>query len=531
MADFLGNGSIGSLQNHPSYRWFVLANIMMGTFMAVLDSTIVNVGLTKMMSAFGTSVDKIEWVLTAYLLVFAVVLPSSGWIADHWGHKRSYFLGLFLFTVGSLFCSLSSNENMLILFRIIQGAGAGFIMPVGLSIITHEFPPEKRGMALGFWGIASSSSVSLGPLLGGYLIDNFSWHSIFDINVPIGIFAMIVTLIIQREYKTENARSFDFIGFFSMTSFLVFLLLALSDGNASWNTGGWTSNFIITCFGIAFVSFVIFLTTELTVKHPIVDLSILKYRNFGLANIMLFIFGLVFFGNSFLLPLYLQNSLGYTALATGFMFLPIGIIMGFMSPVAGWMTDKFNPKIPIFIGIILTFFSMFLYKDLSLDSEYWPLMFPLIIRGFGLGFMFIPLSTIAINDIPREKMAQATGLFNTIRQVGGSFGVAILGTLLTRRILFHSAMFSQAADQSSTTFQQTIYGLRNFIQQTTGGSGTELMAKAKGLIIQNISAQAFVQGIDDDFLVGSLMTLIILVPLVFLKYHKKKNGQKIEITE
>ena len=158
-------------------------------------------------------------------------------------------------------------------------------------------------------------------------------------------------------------------------------------------------------------------------------------------------------------------------------------------------------------------------------------MVPLIIRGFGLGFMFIPLSTIAINDIPREKMAQATGLFNTIRQVGGSFGVAILGTLLTRRIIFHSAMFSQAADQSSTAFQHTLYGLRSFVQQTTGGSGAELFAKAKGLIIQNISSQAFVRGIDDDFLAGAMITVLIIIPLVFLKYHKKKNGQKIEISE
>ncbi len=528
---FRNNPGSTRLQDHPSYRWFVLANIMLGTFMAVLDATIVNVGLTKMMSAFGTSVDKIEWVLTAYLLVFAVVLPSSGWIADHWGHKKAYLLGLFLFTSGSLFCSLSSNENMLIMFRIIQGAGAGFIMPVGMSIITHEFPPEKRGMALGFWGIASSSSVSLGPLLGGYLIDTFSWHAIFDVNVPIGIFAMIATFIILREYKTESARSFDLLGFVSMTTFLVFLLLALSDGNASWNTGGWTSGFILTCFGIAFVSFVVFLSNELTVKHPIVDLRILKNRNFGLANIMLFIFGLAFFGNSFLLPLYLQNSLGYTALQTGIMFLPVGIIMMFMSPVAGWMTDKLNPKIPIFIGIVLTFLSMYLYKDLSLNTENWTLMVPLIIRGFGLGFMFIPLSTIAINDIPREKMAQATGLFNTIRQVGGSFGVAILGTLLTRRVIFHSAMFSQATDPTSTAFQHTVYGLRSFVQQSTGGSGTELMVKAKGLILQNISAQAFVRGLDDDFLIGALITLLILIPLVFLKYHKKKNGQKIENTE
>ncbi len=522
---------IATLHEHPSYRWFVLSVVMVGTFMAVLDATIVNVGLTKMMAAFGVSVDKIEWVLTAYLLIFAVVLPSSGWIADHFGYKKTYFLGLLLFTVGSLLCSLSSNENMLIAFRVLQGAGAGFIMPVGMAIVTREFPPEKRGMALGFWGIAAASSISLGPMFGGYLIDAYSWHAIFDINVPIGIVAMIATLIILREYKTEKSRAFDLLGFLTMTIFLVALLLALSDGNAAWNTGGWTSNFILSCFFISFVSFVIFIATEFTVKHPIIDLRILKNRNFGMANLMLFIFGLAFFGNSFLLPLFLQNSLGYTALQAGLVFFPVGIIQAAISPVAGWMSDRLNPKIPIFIGIVLTFLSMYLYKDLSLFSEYNAIIIPLIIRGFGLGFMFIPLSTIAINDISKEKMAQATGLFNTIRQVGGSFGVAILGTFLTRRVIFHQAMYSQAVDQNSETFKHVIYGLTHFAQHSVGGTAGNALLRAKALISMNISGQAFVQGITDDFFAGAILTLFIFVPLFFLKYHKKQKSEKVHSME
>ena len=522
---------LSSLDQHPSYKWFVLANVMIGTFMAVLDITIVNVGLTKMMAAFGVSVDKIEWVLTAYLLIFAVVLPSSGWIADHLGYKKTYFLGLLLFTSGSLLCSLSADENMLIIFRVLQGAGAGFIMPVGMAIVTREFPPKQRGMALGFWGIAAASSVSLGPMLGGYLIDTFSWHAIFDVNVPVGIVAMFATLIIQREYKTEHTRSFDLVGFISMTLFLVFLLLALSDGNAAWNTGGWTSDFILSCFAISFAAFVIFIAAELTVKHPIVDLRILKNRNFGLANIMLFIFGLSFFGNSFLLPLYLQNSLGYTALQAGFVFFPVGIIQAIMSPVAGKMSDKLNPKIPIFIGIVLTFLSMYLYKDLSIYSEYNEIIIPLVIRGFGLGFMFIPLSTIAINDIPKAKIAQATGLFNTIRQVGGSFGVAILGSFLTRRVIYHTEMFGEAINQNSAVFKQSMAKLNYFVQHTTGSTGAEMIARSKALIAQNIANQAFVQGIADDFLVGSIITLLIIIPLLFLRYHKEKKGESVEMME
>ncbi len=525
------NIDLSNIHEHPSYRWIVLANVMIGTFMAVLDISIVNVGLPKMMAAFGTSVDKIEWVLTAYLLVFAVVLPSSGWIADHLGYKKTYNLGLLLFTVGSLLCSLSTNENLLIAFRVVQGAGAGFIMPVGMAIITREFPPEKRGTALGFWGVAAAASISLGPMLGGYLIDSFSWHAIFDINVPVGIVAIAATLIIQREYKTETTRSFDLIGFISMTLFLVFLLLALSDGNAAWNTNGWTSHFILTCFAISFVSGVIFIATELSVKHPILDLRILKNRNFGMANIMLFIFGLAFFGNAFLLPIYLQNSLGYTALQAGLVFFPVGIIQAIMSPVAGWMTDKLNPKIPIFIGIVLTFLSMYLYKNLSITTEYSQIMLPLVIRGFGLGFMFIPLSAIAINDISKEKMAQATGLFNTIRQVGGSFGVAILGTLLTQRVIFHTAMYSDTVNPSSAIFHHLTYGLERFVQQSIGGSGSAVALRAKALIAQNLAGQAFIQGIADDFLAGAMLTILILIPLFFLKYHKKTQGAKVEVME
>lgn len=537
MKKLLSNGFNGrpvklpSLSDHPSYKWLVLANVMLGTFMAVLDATIVNVGLTKMTAAFGTSVDKIEWVLTAYLLVFAVMLPSSGWIADHFGYKRTYFLGMLLFTFGSLLCSLSWDENVLIFFRVIQGAGAGFIMPVGMAITTREFPPEQRGTALGFWGIASAASVSLGPMLGGYLIDNFSWHSIFDINVPVGIVALVATLIIQREYKTENIRKFDLLGFISMTVFLTTLLLALADGNAAWNTGGWTSNFIIGCFVISAVSFVIFIATEFTVEHPIVDLRLLKDRNFGISNLMMFIFGMGLFGSTFLLPLYLQETLNYTALQAGLVFFPIGMIQAIISPIAGQLTDKSNPRIPVFIGIIFTALSFFYYSFFSLTTQHSQIMMPLYFRGLGLGMIFIPLSAIALLDMPKEKMAQASGLFNTIRQIGGSFGVAIFGTVLTQRISYHAGIFSQATSPNSPEYQNVIMNLQHFIQDTVGGAGKEVMQKANAMIVQNLTTQAFIQGINDDFLLSAIITASLIIPLIFLKIKKNKKRQKIEIME
>ncbi|MDR3611854.1 MAG: DHA2 family efflux MFS transporter permease subunit [Ignavibacteriaceae bacterium] len=535
MADNIRDRFIGNIPSmhheHPSYKWWVLANIMVGTFMAVLDATIVNVGLNKMMTAFGTNVDKIEWVLTAYLLVFAVMLPTSGWVADHFGYKRTYFFALFLFTVGSFLCSLSWSEDALIGFRLVQGAGAGFLMPVGMAIITREFPPEKRGIALGFWGIAAAASVSLGPMVGGYLIDNYNWQAIFDVNVPVGIFGMIATYFIQREYKTEHTRSFDFLGFISMSVFLTFLLLALSNGNAAWNTGGWTSDFILTCFGLSVVGLVIFLATDLSIEHPLIELSLLKDFNFSITNGILFIFGMGLFGSTFLLPLFLQSSLDYTVLQSGLVFFPVGIIQAFMSPLSGFLSDKINPKIPAFIGIILLAFCLFLNSYLSLWSEHSQIMIPLYIRGFAMGMIFTPLSTIALRNIPRKKMAQASGLFNVIRQIGGSFGVAIFGALLTRRIIFHNALNGESVDQYSAQYKSIQYGMQNFAMRATGGNAAEVTAKAKMLIGQHIVSQSYVQAINDDFFIAGAITLLCIIPVLLLKVKKKMNGEKIVAME
>src|SRR5512140_864056 len=516
---------------HASYRWWVLANVMIGTFMAVLDATIVNVGLPKIMAAFGVDVDKVEWIMTAYLLVFAVMLPTSGWVADHWGYKRTYIASLFVFTLGSFLCGLAWDENALIAFRIIQGVGAGFLMPVGMAIVTREFPPEKRGIALGFWGISAAASVSLGPLIGGWLIDNLDWQAIFDVNVPVGIVAMIATMVIQREYKIDKVRSFDLVGFVSMSVFLTFLLLALSSGNSSWNTGGWTSAYILTCFAISAVALVAFLITEFTVEHPLIELALFKDFNFAIANFVLFVFGLGMFGSTFLLPLYLQNSLGYTAFQAGSVFLPVGILQGIMSPIAGILSDRVNPQVPAVIGIVLLALSLYLNSFLSLFSERDQIMISLYIRGFALGLLFTPLSTVALSSIARHKMAQASGLFNVIRQIGGSFGVAIVGTMLTRRIIFHSAAYGQAIDQYSPTFQHMAYGLQRFAQQAVGGNIGEATARAKALLGAHIAQQSFVQAVNDDFLLAAGITIIGVIPILFLRTARRKKAEHVAAME
>ena len=511
--------------NTDYYRWLVMAAVMIATFMAVLDATIVNVALSKLMSTFGVSVDRVEWVLTAYLLIFAVMLPTSGWLADHYGYKRLFVLSLFLFTAGSFLCSLSWSLSVLIFFRLIQGAGAGILMPVGMAIITREFPPEKRGVALGFWSISASASVSLGPTLGGYLIDRFSWHTIFDINVPVGIVAIIATIIIVREHKSEDLRRFDLLGFISLTAFLTALLLALANGNSAWNTGGWTSNYILTCFAIALVGLVIFLITEVSVEHPLIEIDLFKNLDFTLSNIAMFLFGVGMFGSTFLLPIYLQNSLGYTPLQAGLVFLPVGILQGISAPFAGYFADRYSAKAPAILGLFLMAITFFQYSTLSYLTERHGIMLPLYIRGFAMGLIFSPVTTMAIIEIPNRKIAQASGLINVIRQVGGSFGVAAFGTLLTRRTIFHATTYGEQLNSGSDAFKATMLRLQHYAIDASGGTTGQALSKAKALLYSFVQKQAFIQGIDDVFYVAGIIILLSIIPVVFIRVHKRNNHE------
>ncbi len=510
-------------ERSPSYRWWLLGNVMIGTFMAVLDATIVNVGLPKIMASFGVSIDKIEWVLTAYMLAMAVMLPTSGWLADRFGYKRIYFAGLFFFTSGSFLCGISTSENMLIASRVLQGLGAGCLMPVGMAIITREFPPGQRGIALGFWSIASAASVSFGPLIGGYLVDKFDWPLIFDVNVPVGFAGMLATAIIQKEYRNTRIRSFDAVGFISASIFLPFLLYALSQGNASTNSAGWAAPYVLICFGIAAMGFIVFVVNELIVPEPLIDLKLLKESNFAISNIVIFIFGIGMFGSTFLLPLYLQNGLDYTALQAGAVFLPVGIIQGISAPISGTLSDRINPKIPIILGGLLLALSFYMNSLFTIETEHHFIMLTLYIRGLAMGMMFSPLNATALLMVPREKMAQASGLINVIRQVGGSFGVAMLTTILTSRITFHSQIYGESIDPTSPVYQSIVHHANHHLIHNVGSSPAMAGRQSMYLLFSNLSKQSFISGISDNFLLSALITVISMMPVFFLKVKKKRS--------
>ena len=512
---------------HRRYKWLVLGNIMLGTFMAVLDGTVVNTGLPKIMASFGVGLDKVQWIITGYMLAMAVMLPTSGWLADRFGYKRMYFLGLFDFTFGSFLCSISPNENILIVSRIVQGFGAGTLQPLGMAIITREFPVRQRGLALGFWGIAAAASISFGPTLGGFIIDNFSWPLIFGINLPVGIIAMLFTVVIQSEYKHPTRRKFDLVGFISITIFLPLTLYALSETTAATNSSGWHAPYILLCAAIALVALAVFITAELVAEDPIIDLRLISNHNFGLALIILIFFSIGMFGSTFLFPVYLQNSMGYTALEAGSVFIPVGIIQGFMAPISGRISDKINPKIPIIIGILLMAFSFYLNSKLSYLSEMKSIMISLYIRGFGMGLTFTALNTVALLEIPREKMAQASGISNSIRQLGGSLGVALLATMLTTRTIYHNQQYGISLNTRSQTYNETSAGIRFHLQHNAGMSPAGAASFAPSAIMSNISKQAYIEGINDDFLLAGIITLLGGIPIIFMHTRKSKADKNI----
>lgn len=494
--------------------------------MVILDASIVNVALPKIMAAFGIPIDTAEWVLNGYLIAFSVMLPASAWFADRFGYKKIYIVSLFIFTMGSFLCAIAWNESVLIFFRVVQGMGGGFLMPVGMAIVLREFPAKQRGTALGFWSVAAAGSVSLGPLVGGYLVDRFEWSSIFYVNVPVGILGIIATWVILRSYQTQKARRFDIVGFISMTAFMVSLLLALADGNADWNTGGWTSTFILTNFAISFVGLVVFLITEFNVKHPLIELRLFKSFNYTMSNIVRFIFGLSVFGSIFLLPLYLQTSLGYTPYQAGAIYLPMGIIQGIAGPISGILTDRINPKLIALAGIILLGWSWYLNGFLSLYSMHSQIMLPIYLRGLGMGLMFTPLTALGLKDIKTKDMGQASGLFNVVRQVGGSFGVAIIGAILTERTHFHTAIDGQAVSSHSPIYAHILNGIKTFATYRVAAPLTMELQRAKALIVSNVTRQAIVQATDDTFLFAFAVMMLCIIPILFLKRDKKELHAK-----
>ncbi|MBP7868462.1 MAG: DHA2 family efflux MFS transporter permease subunit [Firmicutes bacterium] len=492
---------------------------MIGTFMAVLDATIVNVALAKIMTTFGVDIEKVEWVATAYMLAFAVLLPTSSWIADRLGHKRTYVLALLIFTGGSALCGLAWDEDALIVSRVIQAIGAGCIMPVAMTIVAEIFPPQQRGQALGIWGIAGAASATMGPTIGGYLVDYIGWRSVFYVNLPVGIIGTALVLVVLREIPSRRAGRFDLVGFLAMTVGLSGLLLALAQGQSK----GWDSGYVRTCEGCAIIGLGVFVWWELRQREPLVDLSLFRSPGFSIINLIALIFGVGMFGSTFLLPIFLQNMLGYPALLAGLTLLPAGLVMGVVTPVAGRLSDRIGAKPLVMLGLAVMAFSMYLNSHINLQTSRETIYSWLVLRGIGMGLMFSPMTSLALGLVPRLRAGQASGLLNVIRQVGGSFGIAIFGTLLARRQLFHAVRYAEAITAQNLSALDLLHQMQGHFV-SLGDAGGLASQKALAVLGAVVHREAATTGFSDCFLVAAWICALGVIPALFLPRHLVGQG-------
>ncbi len=504
-------------QKSHQRKWSVLIVVILSSFMAILDNTIVNVALPKIMANFGTTVDQIEWVVTGFMIAFAISMPATSWLREVMGLKKVFMGSLVLFVLGSALCGAAWGKDSLIIFRILQAIGGGAMMPTGLTLVSETFPPQERGTAMGVWSIGMMVGPAVGPFLGGYLVDEVNWRSVFYINLPVGVIAILAAhLILSPSEPTRRDKSFDLIGFVSFSVFLAGLLIALTQGQRE----GWNSDYILSCFGISILGLIPFLITGIFKEDPIIDLRLFAIHNFLMANIINFLRAVAIFGSMFLLPLFLQSLMGYTAFRTGFILVPTAITIAIISPLSGIISDRIGPRIPLFLGMLLTGFSLYIYKDLSLNSDYWFFLWTQVIRGTGMGLINAPLMSTALNAIPRGKTSIASGLLTVNMQVGGAFGIALMGTILQRREFFHYFHFME---QINNTFSFPVNRVLSIMQEMilkAGYSPTEVIEKGQTLLTLWIQKQTTVRAFDDAFIVAGIIIAAGIIPTLWIR-----NGQ------
>ncbi|MBU6429888.1 MAG: DHA2 family efflux MFS transporter permease subunit, partial [Cyanobacteria bacterium REEB65] len=376
-------GSASAAKADDGYKWRAATVVILGMFIVILDSSIVNVALPHMMAAFGANLEQIEWVSTGYMLSSAVMMPTTGFLGDRFGRKKIYLACIALFTIVSMMCGAAWSTGSLILFRILQGVAGGAIQPIGQAILFEAFPPQERGLSMGLVGIGAMLAPVLGPTLGGYLVDALNWRWIFYVNLPVGIVATFLGMALLRESNMRQVK-FDAIGFSLMATFLTTCLLAVSDGNRY----GWDSPYILGLFVVAIVTFCLFLVVALWRAEPIVNLRLYKYSVYTAGTITGIVLGVGLFGGVFLLPVFLQNLMGFDAIQTGLIMAPAGLVAGVVMPISGALITRISPRIQLTIGMVLMAASMFLQAQMTPATGVFDIIWWSALRSVGMGMAF-----------------------------------------------------------------------------------------------------------------------------------------------
>ncbi|PYX80712.1 MAG: EmrB/QacA family drug resistance transporter [Acidobacteria bacterium] len=501
--------------------WLIAIAVMSSTFMEVLDTTVVNVSLPHIAGSLSATTDEATWTLTSYLVANAIILPMTGWLANNFGRKRLLMASVIGFTSASFFCGLAPSLAFLIIFRLIQGACGGGLQPLSQAVLLEAFPPHKRGQAMAFWALGIVVAPMLGPVAGGWITDNYSWRWVFYINVPIGIVSVILTqlFIFDPPYLRRKSLGIDFWGIGLLVVGMGSLQIMLDKGQEEdW----FSSHFILTLAMMALVGLGGLIVRELKTDHPIIDLTIFKYRSYAIGTFLMTGVGFVLYGSTVLLPLLMQVVLGYTATHAGVTNFPRGFASFLAMPFIGILTNKVDSRKLLAAGIFLSAMAMFFLSRLSLDVGFWNFWWPLMLQGAALGLIFVPLTTVTHDPVPKERLGNATSIFNVMRNIGASIGISMVETLEFRRMQTHLNYLGQNVTSTSPLVQQMVQGLKGrFVAQ--GADPVTAIDRAYAALWGLVERQAAMLSYNDVFQVLAIMFLVMF-PFILLMRRPKRGG-------
>ena len=497
--------------------WLIAGTVMLATFMEVLDTSIANVSLPHIAGSLSATVDESTWVLTSYLISNAIILPLTGWLSMLFGRKRLYITCVLLFTLSSLMCGVAPNLFLLILFRVIQGAGGGGLQPISQAILVESFKKKQQGMAMAMYGMGVVVAPIIGPTLGGWITDNFSWRWIFLINVPVGILSILMTTALVEDppyliRKTlKQGLKIDFIGLGLLCVGLGFIQVVLDKGEREdW----FASHFIVWFAVIGVLGLIGVILWELRQKEPLVDLRLFKQRNYSVATFMMFILGFVMYGTTVLLPIQLQSLMGYTAEWAGWVLSPGGIMTLLMMPLIGRLLGVFQPRWLVIAGFVIVGAGMYRLSTLNLGTDFWSFVTTWTISRTGMPFLFIPINVAAFASIPREKTNSATGLINLTRNLGGSVGISIVTAMQSRFAQVSQNNLAGDLTPLSPAYNARLEHLQGALQ-AAGANSVQASTQAHAIIYGEVMRQSAMLSYIDVFRLLAWVCLA-MIPLMFL---------------
>ncbi len=495
--------------------WIVAISVMFCTFMEVLDTTVVNVSLPHIAGSLSVSVDEAAWALTSYLVANAVILPMTGWLASRFGRKRILMTAVFGFTAASFLCGLAPSLSMLIVFRVLQGATGGALQPLSQAVMLEAFPPSDRGKAMAFWGLGIVVAPMLGPMIGGWLTDNWSWRWVFYINLPVGLASIVMTrlFIFDPPYIRRRGLGIDYWGIGLLAVWVGALQVVLDKGQeADWFSSHW----IIALTAVAVAGLVLFIAHEFSTRDPVVRLRVFKERTYAAGVFLMTVLGFVLYGSLLLLPVFLQTLLGYSALDAGIAMAPRGLGSFLMMPLVGTVLSRFDPRKVLACGLTVASWTLYELGRLNLNAGYWDIFWPQFIQGAALAMLFVPLTTATMDRISREEMGNATSMFNLMRNLGGSFGIASATTYLFRRQQYNTQLLGAHVTALNPQVRAMARGIGTSMM-ARGSDPTADARRAYGALWGMVQRQAAMVSFVDTFLAMSVVFLLMLPLLLVMK--------------